>query len=346
MRCNGAFSRFCLQKRPCRPIKSMKILGLPRNFPKLFSSRCKLVTLAAVRPPESLSLRRVLSLSIDDVTIEICKRCQQQYDELCIYPETRPISILKALYSDTILKVGVFQGRHSVEKKAALDRLIGAQIESLEHRHGMVTETLVDVMLSLDPIEESTRLSGTSTFLPKQHLQESLKSILHRQASLSVLLQHGVGLTSPKMSHNGGCVIESDMLALCLGVKNQATTLANHHFNWSPEIRVTVLTSETVDQHRQGGAKVLCIPSFARFILLETIKNALHATAEVYQSNHPNLGNLIDSPENENIPVVQVNLISSTESFQVQVIDEGYGMTEEELNESKGFMWASTMKPR
>ena len=324
----------------------MRILGLPRNYPKKNSLSCKSVTFAAVSPPESLSVRRVLSLSIDDVTVEICKRCQQQYDDLCIYPETRPVGILKALYSDTILKVGVFQGQHSVEKKAALDRLIGAQIESLEHRHGMVTETLVDLMLSLGPIEESTRRSGTSTFLPRQHLQESLASILHRQASLSVLLQHGVGLTSPKNSHNGGCVVESDMLSLCVGVKNQATTLANHHFNWSPEIKVTVLSSDTVDQQRHRGEKVVCIPSFARFILLEIIKNALHATAEVYQSNHPNLENLFDSADNEDIPVVQVNLISSSESFQVQVIDEGYGMTEEELDKAVGFMWASTMKPR
>lgn len=324
----------------------MKFFAVPRKFPKLFLSRCKSVE-SAVKPAESLSLRRVLSLSIDDVISGISQRCQQQYDLLSLYPETRPVSILKALYSDTILKVSLFQGQHSQEKKAALDRLIGAQIESLEHRHGMVTETLVDVMLSLGSIEEETCRSDIPTFLPRQHLQKSLPSILHRQASLSILLQHGVGLTSKKGSHNSGCVIESEMLSLCMGVKNQAITLANHHFNWSPEINLTVLSIDAIDERYRSQGKVLCVPSFARFILLEIIKNAVHATAAAYLSkNHPPVEILSESSDNENIPAIQVNLISSVESFQMQVVDEGYGMTQEELEKSAGFMWASTMKPR
>jgi hypothetical protein len=282
-------------------------------------------------PLKYFSIKELLSISVADLLGEVEKRSRLQYFELEAFPETRPLSILKSLYLDTIKNVSLFQGTHS-----------------LDARHGMVTQTIADAINSIDCITEKILEPEKS----KEQMMRSIPSILRRQASISILLQHGLALTSSQHYCVTGCVVESDIAALCGGVKNQAMTLANHQFNWSPEISISIIRDDLSSAHSTRNNEVTCIPSFARFVLLETFKNALHATAETYLAKTPHLLTLLPSSELDeyleiiDAPAVDVQIIHTIDSVQVRIKDDGYGMTAEEIEKSAGFMWASTIKPR
>ena len=299
-------------------------------------------------PLKYFSIKELLSLSVADLLGEVEKRSRLQYFELEAFPETRPLSILKSLYLDTIKNVSIFQGTHSAEKSQMLERLLKSQFESLDARHGMVTQTIADAINSIDCITEKILEPEKS----KEQMMRSIPSILRRQASISILLQHGLALTSSQHYCVTGCVVESDIAALCGGVKNQAMTLANHQFNWSPEISISIIRDDLSSAHSTRNNEVTCIPSFARFVLLETFKNALHATAETYLAKNPHLLTLLPSSELDeyleiiDAPAVEVQIMHTIDSVQVRIKDDGYGMTAEEIEKSAGFMWASTIKPR
>lgn len=293
---------------------------------------------------KKISIKKLLSLPIPTILEQIAVRCKEQYDHLEIYPETRPVRILRSLYKDTVENIKVFQGNHPPEKKQALDRLLKAQLESLDTRHGMVTETLADAFLSLSHIDYDGSDARTPRHLQK--MEHFLPSILRRQAGISVLLQHGVGLTSSQHYSVMGCVADSNIMALCTGVKNQADTLANHQFNWSPDIIISVKNDSS------SSVNITCIPSFARFVLLEIFKNSLQATAELYLSRNPNFSEATSSPdfdisgEEIDIPIVKVDLECSDECVRIIVKDEGSGMTAEQLDRASMFLGASTIKVR
>ena len=295
-----------------------------------------------------LSIKKLLSLSVTDLLGEIEKRCQLQFIELEAFPETQPLSILKSLYLDTIKNVRLFQGTHPLEKRQILERLLKAQFESFDARHGMVTQTIADAVTSIDSIS----IHVLEPEINKEQMLRSLPSILRRQASISILLQHGLALTSLQHYCATGCVIQCDIASLCSGVKNQAMTLANHQFNWSPEISISIIEDNFSTACGSKGFEIMCIPSFARFVLLEIFKNALHATAETYLKKNPHLLALLPSSEPDeyleviDAPLVEVLIFCNSESIQVRVKDDGYGMTVEEIEKSTEFMWASTIQPR
>jgi hypothetical protein len=299
-------------------------------------------------PLKYLSIKKLLSLSVEDLLGEVEKRSRLQFIQLEAFPETRPLSILKSLYSDTIKNVSLFQGTHPPEKSQMLKRLLKSQFESLDARHGMVTQTIADAINSIDCVTEKI----VELEKNKEKMMRSIPTILRRQASISILLQHGLALTSSQHYCPTGCVIESDIAALCNGVKNQAMTLANHQFNWSPEITISIIRDDLSSTYSSESDEITCIPSFARFILLETFKNALHATADIHLKKNPHLLTLLPSSELDeyleiiDAPAVEVLIIHTTDSVQVRIKDEGYGMTADEIEKSAGFMWASTIKPR
>jgi hypothetical protein len=299
-------------------------------------------------PLKYFSIKELLSLSATDLLGEVEKRSRLQCTQLETFPETRPLSILKSLYSDTIKNVSLFQGTHPPEKSQILERLLKSQFESLDARHGMVTQTIADAINSIDCITERILEPEKN----KEQMMRSIPTILRRQASISILLQHGLALTSSQHYCATGCVIESDIAALCNGVKNQAMTLANHQFNWSPEISISIIGEDLSHTHSSKSNQIICVPSFARFVLLETFKNALHATAETYLKKNPHLLTLLPSSELDeyleiiDAPAVEVLIIHTADSVQVRIKDDGYGMTAEEIEKSAGFMWASTIKPR
>ena len=295
-----------------------------------------------------LSLGTLLSLSVPQIIQQIAVRSKLQYDHLDTYPQTRPLRILRSLYKDTVENIEVFQGTNSPERTQALGRLLKSQLESLDTRHGMVTETLADAFSSLNLSENGSDAQS------KEHLtrmQQHLPLILRTQASISALLQHGVGLTSSRHFCATGCVVDSDIMVLCTGVKNQAVTLANHQFNWSPDI----IISMSHDNSAPGilmNSRIICIPSFARFVLLEIFKNSLQATAELYLERNPYVLKASTSPDFEitaedfEIPIVRVDIACSIECVKITVRDEGSGMTPEVLDRASEFLWASTIKVR
>ena len=299
--------------------------------------------------PRILSIRKLLALPIEEVLIEIAVRCQLQFDHLHVYPENRQISILKSLYKDTIKSLGIFKSPLQHFDGQILSRLRESQIESLDTRHGMVTETLADALIALntDKSKRSPQIWG-----PSRKVQDLSLAFLHRQTSILTLLQHGVGLTSSKYYCATGCVVESDMMALCIGVKNQAETLANHQFNWSPDIVIRHLVCTDDLGRSVDDCRICCIPSFIRFSLLEVFKNALYATAELNNAANPSIAKLSSSPHFDisdgdfEIPCVHVDIITYPDSIDICVTDEGTGMTSGELEHASRFLWASTINPR
>lgn len=274
--------------------------------------------------PKRFSLQTLLCAPINEVVNEVAVRCKFQHDHLKEFPDTRPISTLKSLFKDTIEKLEVFQGSIPLDKKEILDRLLKLQLESLDTRHGMVTETLGDAFHSLNHYEHPQIPLGDI-----QLFQHSLPQILHSQASISVLLQHGVALTSSAEM----AIVETDMMTLCTGVKNQATTLTEHEFNWSPEVVITI--ADTTNDIEITENSVTCVPSFARFVVLEILKNALHTTAHKYVSSNPLILKQLAEPDldhveiiNEimdNCPSVKIDINCNSECVEIIVKDEGAG---------------------
>ena len=299
--------------------------------------------------PQILSIRKLLALPIEEILNEITVRCQLQFDHLHVYPENRPISILKSLYKDTIKSIGILRSPHQHIDSQVLSRLIKSQLESLDTRHGMVTETIADAFIasSTNKSEHCSHIMG-----PSKEVHDLSSAFLHRQASILTLLQHGVGLTSSQYYCATGCVVESDMMALCVGVKNQAETLANHQYNWSPDIVILRNSRRDNLDSSVEDCRIFCIPSFIRFSLLEIFKNALHATAELHIAEHPYISDISSSSHFDvsdgdfEIPCVHVDIITSTDSIDICVTDKGTGMTSGELENASRFLWASTLKPR
>jgi signal transduction histidine kinase len=291
--------------------------------------------------PKRFSLQTLLKAPINEVVSEVASRCNFQYDHLKAFPETRPISILKSLYKDTIDKLEVFQGIAPLDKKETLDRLLKVQFESLDARHGMITETLGDAFISLKPQDSSSNV---------QLFQKSLPQMLHRQATISVLLQHGIGMTSSSEM----AIIESDLMTLCTGSKNESTTLTEHEFNWSPEVVITI--TDTTENKEIAKNSAVCVPSFVRFVVLELLKNSLYATAYKYIKTHPTALKQLYSPEldqtevihemMDDCPSVKVDINCNSEYVEIVVTDEGSGMSQEQIERAADFMWASTIKPR
>lgn len=301
------------------------------------------------RVHQILSIRKLLGLTIRDILGEVTLRCKLQYEYLSVYPENRPFIILKSLYKDTVKNIDAFEGLYQPEQRIMLDRLIKSQIESLDTRHGMVTETIADAFVAL-----KINKSGLKSHDMRQSEQAEnlLLLFLHRQASISALLQQGVGLTSSQHYCATGCVVESDIMALCIGVKYQAETLANHQFNWSPEIVILDMQRKIKGNDKSDICRIFCIPSFVRFALLEILKNALHATAELYIAEHPYISEISSLPYFDvsdgdfEIPRVHIDIISSEDSIEICVTDKGTGMTPEVLRNASRFLWASTINPR
>jgi signal transduction histidine kinase len=131
-----------------------------------------------------------------------------------------------------------------------------------------------------------------------------------------------------------------DVKKLCEDVRIEATNLAEHHFNWSPEVVIT--TNKTSDQ-----IQLWMIPYFGRFILLEVLKNALYATAlKFMDDNNIVKSSLVDPDIVSSAPPVRLSITSSTEGVRVCVADSGGGMSDETVRNATKFLWASTLQAR
>lgn len=310
---------------------------------RLSIPRGRAITSLIGSTPNSISLRSLLSLSLLDILHEVTIRCKSQYDHLEIYQDTRPINILKSLYANTVKSNSVFHDPNlsSPDRRFAFDRLMKVHLEAFNTRHGMVTETLADAVLSLRSTDHPQFQSD------HQLMKQNLPSLLRRQASILILLEHGVALTSSQYFCATGCVVETNLLDLCNGVRNQAMTLASYQYNWSPEIAISVNIGDTL---RDSG--IVCVPSILRFAILEIFKNALHASAERYLAKHPDLHQISSSSDFDvtvldmDLPIIEVTINCDVNFIDIVVKDEGTGMTTVELENGSKFLWASTLKAR
>jgi signal transduction histidine kinase len=269
---------------------------------------------------------------------EIVARNVAQLQELRVVPTTRPISILNSLYTDTIA---------SLRTHYTQDRQLEVKLSSLDARHGMVIETFADA------------------FSP--HLQPILPQLLRRQASISVLLQHAVGLTSARYFNATGAVEIADVVSMCQDVKNQAIMLAEHQHNWSCDVQVVTTSSATTPTTPTPGnstsssnstssgnssnsinsINITCVPSFLRFALLEVVKNAVGATIEEYEENNRAL---FASPEVDlaemmsMAPICVITIHDTPDAVEVTVADQGVGMSPEEQKSAFDFLHSSTIK--
>lgn len=247
---------------------------------------------------------------------EIAARNVAQLQEMSVIPTTRPISILNSLYTDTI---------SSLQTHYSQDRQLEVKLASLDARHGMVIETLADA------------------FSP--HLQPILPKLLRRQASISVLLQHAVGLTSTRYFNATGAVSTADIVSMCQDVKNQAIMLAEHQHNWSCDVKVVMASSITTTA--PSSIDMTCVPSFVRFALLEVVKNAVGATIEQYEQHNRALfdSSEIDLAEMMSMaPPCVIHIHERDEEVEITVADEGLGMTVDEQDRAFDFLRSSTIK--
>ena len=183
---------------------------------------------------------------------DICYRSTTQLSKLETLPINRPISILKSLYADTIQSLQTIPWRESNETSVVSNsRLLETTLGSLDARQGMVIETVADAY--------------------SKHFHHILPGYLRTQSSLSVLLQHAVGLTSSRHFNATGAVNRNvDLVALCHDIRNQTIMLAEHQTGWSCDV---IITNKN-QQHPNQPILATCIPSRVRFAILEVVKNA------------------------------------------------------------------------
>ena len=186
---------------------------------------------------------------------DICFRSARQLSKLDTLPTNRPITILKSLYADTI---------HSLQTiPFANNRLLETTLASLDSRQGMVIETVADAY--------------------SKHFHPILPEYLRNQSSLSVLLQHAVGLTSSRHFNATGAVnVNVDLVSLCQDIRNQSTMLAEHQTGWSCDVVITTKNQ----QHPNQPILATCIPSLVRFAILEVVKNAGILFSQSYSTNN------------------------------------------------------------
>ena len=183
---------------------------------------------------------------------DICYRSTTQLSKLETLPINRPISILKSLYADTIQSLQTIPWRESNETSVVSNsRLLETTLSSLDARQGMVIETVADAY--------------------SKRFHHILPGYLRMQSSLSVLLQHAVGLTSSRHFNATGAVNRNvDLVALCHDIRNQTIMLAEHQTGWSCDVIITTKNQ----QHPNQPILATCIPSLVRFAILEVVKNA------------------------------------------------------------------------
>ena len=176
----------------------------------------------------------------------------------------------------------------------------------------------------------------------KAPIRDNINLILRRQTGISILLQHTVALSSKTFSRPTGCVENHDVKKLCEDVKLEATTLAEHHFNWSPEIHIQCKQQGVSGQ---PSVTVWMVPSLGRFVLMEVFKNALYATAKKFHDDRGlEIGSMIDPDIVADAPPVHVEINSSDKEVLVRITDQGVGMTKVQVADSKKFLWSSTLK--
>ena len=264
------------------------------------------------------ALMQTASVRTGGLLDEIVARNAAQLQELKVLPTSRPISILNSLYADTI---------SSLQTHYSQDRQLEVKLASLDARHGMVIETFADA------------------YSPQ--VKPLFPRLLRRQASISVLLQHAVGLTSTRYFNPTGAVDTADIVSMCQDVKNQAIMLAEHQHNWSCDVQVKTTSTITTAPGYSNSINVTCVPSFVRFALLEVVKNAVGATIELYEERNRALfaSSEVDLAEMmSHAPVCVMHIHDTPDAVEVTVADQGVGMTPDEQKNAFDFLRSSTIQ--
>eukprot|EP01041_Mallomonas_annulata_P012254 gene12254-25757_t len=261
-----------------------------------------------------LSVKKLQTILLPEVLTGIMNRSTKQLELLSPFKITRPVETLRYLYSDTIRTLDSFHtSNHMVIPLSKKHQ--SSMLESFEARHGMIIETLAEARQSLGQQASDFDLV--------------IEEILWRQTSISTLLQQGLSLISTKQYYSS-CVQENfNLLSLIEDVITEATILAEHHYNWSPEVIISTTpekntVSDNVNDNVNSSVTCTCIPSMHRFVLLEVLKNSLCATISRHHEIHHNYNH--NDTQYEKSSPVYVCVSCDGDGITLVVSDKGVGL--------------------
>mmetsp|Transcript_40888 Transcript_40888/g.41761 ORF Transcript_40888/g.41761 Transcript_40888/m.41761 type:complete len:345 (-) Transcript_40888:42-1076(-) len=252
-----------------------------------------------------LSLKKLTNLPLINILQGINSRSSGQLEMLRMVTKTRPVDILLHLYRDTdSFSTSVLSALNSESKIKYTEKYLASRFDTLEARHSMVIETLADVRRSIGNQESS--------------LDKRINDFLWRHTGISLLLQQGLHKLSNK-SYYPNCVgTDVNINSLLEDVKSEATILAEHHFNWCPEIVIVSTPIENIT--------LTCIPSIYRFVLLELLKNGLYSTITHSESLSVTAA-AAGGGSSAFTPYVKIHIMEMPEKVVVDIIDNGIGLS-------------------
>ena len=257
----------------------------------------------------------VFSIDKDFVINEkIISRCESQISRLnkpfgdgpCDRFDSRPINTLLRVYSDTCSSLKVYSLSNTARNVSGTKQVMNAY-EMLCARHSLTIETFSDAIFK--------------TVIRHGHAcnSEMINDFIRTHISIWVLLQHGyvlakaaydldMGMSGNTGGSSSGCIdTETDLYSLCDDAKFQVTALSEHNYNRCPVINIAY-------EHPMSVARnIITIPAIIRFVSLELLKNAVHATILKY-------------PMTEEMPSVEMIISASKDSVSISVKDSGGGV--------------------
>lgn len=279
---------------------------------------------------DRFSVKKLLNVSLNSLVFNMERRFSFQLHETLridhVYPNNRQkrlISSLIYLFQDSINTTQLIGKLNEKSMKS----LVESSIQSLDARHNITVETIVEINNETNPL-----------------IRDLILSLLKRQIGISILLSHSVSLTSKSHFCETGCIKRVDIKTICEDAINQTTNMVEHHYN-DLFLPVITIVGEDID-------KIVCIPSIVRFVLIEILKNAAVSTLEHFCITRridpslltlsPNAREFDDLRNNSSsFNAIFVKLKENESYVTIDVEDRGVGMNTFELQSSTRFLQLS-----
>lgn len=251
--------------------------------------------------------------------------------------------ILKHLYKETIDTLKQLQEISDINKemRRSVNHGYYQTLDQLVVRHGMSTENVLMHIMKSNSIDFNIEL------------------LLKQQIKISILLQKLndiLKMTKPATIPVPQTIRLTNLLQLCSDASKEVENLAELTYNVSPEIDQrppfrpqplieSAVKTQVTPQKQKSSERleaVFTIPSLVRFVVVELLKNAVHATIqkrisqreEEDNNNETKIGSLGLESERDHLSTVRVELSSTTNEFSLSVIDSGVGMTASQIANS------------
>lgn len=288
----------------------------------------------------SLTLKRLSKLPFRPCCSLLSAHATFQFNNLSRIQESNDSVILKHLYTDTIDTLRNLEKLQDVtiDMEASTNRSFYKQLDQLVVRHGMSTENVIMLI---------SKSNNNHDFKTEEFLKEQIKISVFLQKLNDILQSTKVASSSSSVS-NQQTIRSANLLQLCSDAAMEVENLAELTYNVSPEIIQLPLyapqslikpKSKSVDSEKKKSVEriedVFTIPSLLRFVVIEILKNAVHATIQKHidqigeKENRP--GSLGLESEREHLSKVKINLTSTVKECVITVTDSGTGMTEAQI---------------